>query len=155
MQFVKPPTGQAIMTPSTTLSPSSPGTPTPHYHVTLTSTEYDALRCSRSTNASSSDSPTLLPAPSTLGTSAHLSSSSPSWIINSAASSQMTETSSLLSSYHPTPSHSLVTIVDGRPCPIKGRGITRVTNSLVSLIFYVPIFSLNLLSISVIDKMHI
>ena len=155
MQFGKPPTAQAIMTPSPTLSPSSPGTPTPYYHVTLTSAEYDALRWSRSTDASSSDSPALLPTPSTLDTSAHLGSSSPSWIINYGASSQMTQTSSLLSSYHPTPSHSLVTIVDGRPCPIKGRGTARVTNSLVALLFYVPNFFVNLLSISVIDKMHI
>ena len=106
-QFGKPPTAQAVMTP-----PAPPNIPTPQYHVTLTSVEYDALRRFARTDASSSASLASLPAPSTSGTSALLASSSPSWIIDSGASSHMTRTSSLLSSYHPTPSHPPVTIAD-------------------------------------------
>ena len=45
-QFGKPPNAQAIVTPLATLSPASPVTPTPHYHVTLTLDEYDAVHCS-------------------------------------------------------------------------------------------------------------
>ena len=63
----------------------------------------------------------------------------------------MTGTSSLLSSYHPTPSHAPVTIADGRPCPIQGRGTTRVPPSLsLHQILYVPGILVNLLSISAI-----
>ena len=36
-QFGKPPTTQVVVTPSATLSSTLPNTPTPHYHVTLTS----------------------------------------------------------------------------------------------------------------------
>ena len=69
------------------------------------------------------------------------------------ASSHMTRNSSLLSSYHPTPSHPPVTIVDGRLCPIQGRGTTRVTPSLsLHQILYVHGFPVNLLSISAITR---
>ena len=94
------PIAQAVLTP-----PAPPNIPAPHYHVTLMPAEYDALCRFASTDASSSASLTSLLAPSTSGTSALLVSSSPSWIINSGTSSHMTGTSSLLSSYHPTPSH--------------------------------------------------
>ena len=152
-QFGKPPTVQEVFTPSATLSLASPGTPTPHYHVTLTSDEYDALRHSRDTDASSSISCSSLFAPSTLGTSMHLTSSSPPWIIHSQASSHMIGTSSLLSSYRPTPSHPLVTIDKGRPCLVQGCDTTRVTNSLsLHQILYVPHFPMNLLSISAITR---
>ena len=115
--------------------------------------EYDALRRFASTDASSSASLALLPTPYTSSTSALLASSSPSWIINSGASSHMTGTSSLLSSYHPTPSHPPITIADGRPCPLQGRGTTRVTPSLsLHQILYVPGFPVNLLSISAITR---
>ena len=121
--------------------------------MTLTSAEYDALCHSASIDASSSASLASLPAPSTSGTSALLASSTSSWIIDSGASSHMTGTSSLLSSYHPTPSHPLVTIADGRPCPVQGRGTTRVTSSLsLHQILYVPSFHVNLLSISAITR---
>ena len=67
------------------------------------------------------------------------------------ASSHMTETSSLLSSYHPTPSHPPVTIADGRSCLVQGRDTTRVTPSLsLHQILYVPGFPVNLFSISAI-----
>ena len=69
------------------------------------------------------------------------------------ASSHMTGNSSLLSSYHPTPSHPPVTIADGRLCPVQGRGTTRVTPSLsLHQILYVHGFPINLLSISVITR---
>ena len=65
----------------------------------------------------------------------------------------MTGTSSLLSSYHPTHSHPPVTIADGRPCPVQGRGTTRVTPSLsLHQILNVPGFPVNLLSISAITR---
>ena len=115
------------------------------------SAEYDALRCFATTNASSSASLTSLSASSTSSTSTLLSSSSLSWIIDSGASSHMTGTLSLLSSYHPMPSHLLVTIADGWPCPVQGHGTSRVTPSLsLHQIFYVPGFRVNLLSISAI-----
>ena len=64
-----------------------------------------------------------------------------------------TGTSSLLLSYHPTPSHPPVTIADGRPCPVQSRGTTRVTPSLsLHQILYVPGFPVNLLSISAITR---
>ena len=130
-QFGKPPTSQAVVTPSATLSPTSPSIHTPQYHVTLTSVEYEALRCSKSTYASSSSARlTSLSVPFTLGTSALLASCSPSWIINSSTSSHMTRTPSLVSSYHPTPSHPPITIVDGWPCPIQSHATTYVTDSL-------------------------
>ena len=63
----------------------------------------------------------------------------------------MTKTSSLLSSYHPTSSYSLVTIALGQPCLIKGHGTTYVNPSLyLQQIFYVPSFPMNLLSINAI-----
>ena len=96
-QFGKRPTTQAVVTPLATLSPALIVTPTPYYHVTLMSVEYDELRRSRSTDASSSACLASLSAPLTLGTSAHLVSSSPPWIINLRASPQMIRTSSLLS----------------------------------------------------------
>ena len=149
-QFSKPPTAQAVLTPLAPFSPAPPNIPALQYHVTLTLAEYDALRRFASTNASSSASLTLLPAPSTSGTSALLASSSPSWIIDSGAFSHMTGTSSLLSSYHPTPSHPPITIADGI-CPVQGRGTTHVTPSLsLHQIIYVPGFPINLLSISAI-----
>ena len=93
----------------------------------------------------------LLLAPSTSSTSAHLASSSPPWIIDSGVFSHMTETSSLLLSYHPTPSHPFVTIAESRPCLVQGRATTRVTNSLsLCQILYVLGFLVNLLSISAI-----
>ena len=65
----------------------------------------------------------------------------------------MTGTSSLLSSYHPTPSHPPVTIANGRPCPVQGHGTTRITPSLsLHQILYVPGFPVNLLSISAITR---
>ena len=65
----------------------------------------------------------------------------------------MTRTSSLLSSYHPTPSHPSITIADGRPCLVKGRGTTRVTPSFsLHQILYVTGFPINLLSISAITR---
>ena len=74
-----------------------------------------------------------------------------SWIIDLGASSHMTETSSLLSSYHPSPSHPRVTIADGQPCLVQGRGTTRVTPSLsLHQILDVSSFLVNLLSISAI-----
>ena len=147
-QFGKPPTAQVVLT-----LPALPNIPAPLYHVTLTLAEYDTLHRFATTDASSFASLASLPAPSTSGTSALLASSSPSWIINSGASSHMNGTSSLLSSYHPTPSHPLVTIADGRPCPVQGRGTTRVTPSLsLHQILYVPGFPVNLLSISAITR---
>ena len=115
---------------SDSLSPAPPNIPASQYHVTLTLTEYDALRRFASIDVSSSASLALLLAPSTLGTSTLLASSSPLWIIDSRASYHMTKTSLLLSSYHPTPSHPPVTIVNGRPYPVQGCGTTRVTPSL-------------------------
>ena len=113
-QFGKPPTAQAVMTPLAPHNiPAPPNIHAPQYHVTLAPAEYDALRRFASTDASSSTSLALLLAPSTSGTSALLASSSPLCIIDSGASSHMTGTSSLLSSYHPTPSHPPVTIADG------------------------------------------
>ena len=150
-QFGKPPTAQAVLTPLTPFSPALANIPAPQHYVTLTSTEYDALRCFTSIDVFSSASLALLPAPSTSGISALLTSSSPLWIIDSGASSQMTKTSLLLSSYHPTPFHPPVTIVNGQPCPVQGCGTTRVTPSLsLHQILYVPSFPVNLLSISAI-----
>ena len=127
--------------------------PAPKYHVTLMPAKYDALRHFASTDTSYFASLVSLPAPSTSGTSALLASSSPSWILDSGVSSHMTGTSSLISSYHPTPSHSPVTIADGRPCPVQGRCTTRVTPSLsLHRILYVPGFPINLLSISAITR---
>ena len=152
-QFGKPPTAQAVLTPPVPFSPAPPNIPAPQYHMTLTLAEYDALRRFGSTDASSSASLVSLLAPSTSGTSALLASSSPSWIIDSRASSHMTGTSSLLSSYHPTLSHPPITIADGRPCPVQDRGTTRVTPSLsLHQILYVPGFPVNLLSISAITR---
>ena len=42
-QFGKPPTAQVVLTPPAPFSPALPNIPAPQYHVTLTSTEYDAL----------------------------------------------------------------------------------------------------------------
>ena len=139
------------MTHLATLSPASPSTPTPDYHVTMTSVEYEALRHFGSADTSFSISLTPLPTPSTSSTSTHPASFSPLWIIDSGSSSHMTRTSSLLSSYHSTPSHPPITFVDGRPCMVQGYGISRVTKSLsLHQLFYVPDFPVNLLSISVI-----
>ena len=150
-QFSKPPTAQAILTPMAYYSPTLPCIPTPQYHVILTSAEYDTLPCSMGIDVSSSTSLVSLLAPSISSTSALLASSSPSWIINSRAFSDMTGTSSLLSSYHPTTSHPPITIVDGGPSPIQGRRTTCVTPSLsLHQILYVPSFLVNLLSISAI-----
>ena len=152
-QFDEPPTTQAVLTPPAPFSPSPPNIPAPLYHVTLTPAEYDSLRRFASTDASSSANLSSLLAPSTSSTSALLASSSPSWIIDSGASSHTTRTSSLLSAYHPTPSHSTVTIADGRPCLVQGRGSTHVTPSLsLHQILYVPRFPVNLLSISAITR---
>ena len=129
----KPPTAQAVMTHSTPFYVAPPSIHAPQYHVTLTLAEYDALCCSASIDASSSTSLALLLAPSTSSTFALLASSSPSWIIDSGASSHMTRTSSLLSSYHSTLSHLPVTIVDGQPCMVQGCGTTRVTPFYFSL----------------------
>ena len=119
----------------------------------LISMSSHALRCSASIDVSSSASLALLMAPSTSSTSALVASSSSSWIIDSGASSHMTGTSSLLSSYHPTPSHPPVTIADGWPCPVQGGGTTRVIPSLsLCQILYVPSFPVNLLSISAIAR---
>ena len=82
-QFGKSPSAQAVVAPLATLSLAFPGTPTPHYHVTLTSAGYDALHRSKSIDASSSSRLDLLLALSTLDTFDHLASYSPSWIINS------------------------------------------------------------------------
>ena len=112
-QFGKPPIAQAVVTLSPTRSKALLGTPTPHYYVTLTLAEYDAFCGFGSTDASSSASLASLPTASTSGTSAHLASSSPMWIIDSRASSHMTGTSLLLLSYHPIPSHPPVIIADG------------------------------------------
>ena len=151
--FGKPPTTQVVLTPPTPFSPAPSNIPASQYHVTLMSAEYDTLRHFASTDASSSDALALLLAPSMSSTSSLLAFSSPSWIIDSGASSHMTRTSSLLSSYHPTPSHPLVTIVDSRPCPVQGRGATRVPLSLsLHQILYVPGFPVNLLSISAITR---
>ena len=87
-------------------------------------------------------------APSTSSTSTLLAFS---WIIDSEDSSQMTRTSSLLSSYHPTPSCLPVTIGDGQPSPVQGHENTCVTPSLsLHQILYVPSFPVNLPSISAI-----
>ena len=110
-QFGKPTTVQ--VTPLTPFSPTSPNIPILQYHMTLTSTDYNMLRRSASFDASSSASLALLLAPSRSFTFALLACSSPSWIVNLGASFHMIGTSSLLSSYHPTPSHPLVTIADG------------------------------------------
>ena len=129
--------------------PTPPCIHAPQYHVTLMLAEYDALHHSTSINVSFSTSLASLPAPSTSGTSALLASSSPSWIIDSGASSHMTRTSSLLSSYHRTPYHPPSTIAYGRPCSVQGR----VTPSLsLRQILYVPGFPVNLLSISAITR---
>ena len=67
------------------------------------------------------------------------------------AFSHKTGTSSLLSSYHLTPSHPFVTIVDNRPCLVQGRGTNCVTNSLsLHQILYVHSFLVNLFCISAI-----
>ena len=72
-------------------------------------------------------------------TSAHLASSSPPWIIYLGTSSHMTKTFSLLSSYHPTPSHPPITTADGCPYPVQGCDTTHVTNSLsLHQILYLP-----------------
>ena len=142
-QFGKLAIAQAALTP---IHP-------PQYPVSLTSTEYDALQHFTSIDASSSASLASLLAPSRSETYALLASSSPSWIIDLGASSHMTGTSSLLSSYHPTPSHPPLTIADGRPCRVQGRGTNRVTPSLwLHQILYVPRFLVNLLSISAITR---
>ena len=117
-QFDKPLNALVVINPLATFSPSSSSIPTPHYRVTLTSSEYDALHRSGSTDASSSASLASLLAPSMACTSGLLISFSSLWIINSGTSSQMTETSSLLSSYHCTSSWSPVTITDGRLYPV-------------------------------------
>ena len=152
-QFGKPSTTQAVLTPPAPFSLAPPNIPAPQYDVTLTSVEYDALRHFASIDASSSANLASLPAPSTSGTTALLASSSPSWIIDSGASSHMTRTSSLLSSYHPTPSHPPITISDGQPCLVQGRGTTRVNPSLsLHHILYNLGFPVNLLSISAITR---
>ena len=152
-QFSKPPTAQAVLTPLAPNIPSPPNIPALQYHVTLTSAKYDALRRFVSTDASSSASLVSLLAPSTSGTSALLASSSPSWIIDSEASSHMTRTSSLLSPYHPTPSHPPVTIANCRPCSVQGHGTIHVIPSLsLHQFLYVPGFPVNLLSISAITR---
>ena len=123
----------------------------PQYHVTLTLAEYDALRRSVSIDASSFASLASLPTPSTSGTYALFASSSPSWIIDSGASSHMTGTSSLLLSYHLPPPIPPITIADAGPCLVQGRGATRVTPSLsLHQILYVPGLPVNLLSTSAI-----
>ena len=75
-QLGKLPIAQRIVTPSTTLSPTSLSIPTPHYHVTLTLVEYDVLRHFGTINASSLASLASLLAPFKPGTSALLASSS-------------------------------------------------------------------------------
>ena len=142
-QFGKPPIAQVALTPLATFSPAPPNILAPQYHVTLTSAEYDTLRRFASIDAYSFSSLVSFLAPSTSGTSALLASSSPSWIIDSGSSSHMTGTSSLLSSYHPTPSHSPVTIADGRPCLVQGCGTTPVT-----LLFLYTKYSMFLVSLS-------
>ena len=82
-----------------------------------------------------------------------LSASPMSWIIDSRAMAHMTGTPSIQNSYHPDPSIADVHIVDGRPCHVKGSGITRATSTLpLHNVLYVPDFPTNLLSISAITK---
>ena len=84
--FGKSPTAQAVLTPPAPFFLAPPSILAPQYHVTLMSIEYDfTIRVDNQWRPSSS----------------------PSWIVDSGASSHMTETSSLLLSYCPTPSHPL------------------------------------------------
>ena len=106
--------------------------------------EYDTLYYYGSIDASFSTSLASLLTPSTSSKLALFASSSSLWIINSGASSPMTETSSLLSSYQPMTSHPLIAIVGSRPYLIQGCGTTRVPLSLsLQQIFHVPHFLVN------------
>ena len=117
-QFGKPLIAQVVVTPTTTFSPTLPNILTPQFHVTLMPVEHDTFLSIGSIDTSSLASLALLPAHSMLDTSALLASSSLLWIIDLVVSSHMTQNFSLLSSYHPTPSHPPIAIADGRPCRV-------------------------------------
>ena len=129
-QFGKPPTSHATVTPLTPFSLALPNIPAPKYHETLTSIKYDVFHRPMSTNVSPLANLASLLAPTKSSTSYLLALSSTLWIIDCRASSHMTRTLPLLSSYHPTPSHPHVNIANGGPCLFQGHNTTHVIPSL-------------------------
>ena len=90
---------------------------------------------------------------STPGTSALIASHDISWVIDSGALGHMTRIPSILTSYYPISSIPNVHIADGRPCLVRGSGISRATATLpLHNVLYVLGFSTNILSISAITK---
>lgn len=85
------------------------------FHVTLTFVEYDALCCTSGTVVSMFASLASLPTSSMPKYTC--TSFSTLWIIDLEASTHMTKTPTILSSYQLTLTHPLVTIVDGQTYP--------------------------------------
>ncbi|XP_078429368.1 uncharacterized protein LOC144701428 [Wolffia australiana] len=111
-----------------------------------------APRASTDTSSTSGSHTSHLASTSTSGTALLASSLGP-WIIDSGASAHMSGTSSLLSQIASLPHPEMVTIADGRVCPVRGKGRSLPTPSLpLSDVLYVPNFPVNLLSISAITK---
>ncbi|XP_078445042.1 uncharacterized protein LOC144714219 [Wolffia australiana] len=111
-----------------------------------------ATRAPTDTSSTSGSHTSHLASTSTSGTALLASSSGP-WIIDSGASAHMSGTSSLLSQIASLPHPETFAIVDGRVCPVRGKGRSLPTRSLpLSDVLYVPNFPVNLLSISAITK---
>ena len=121
-------TQQAITTTpfSFSLPFSAPSLP---MYVTLMDAKYDTLCHSSNTNAFSYASLTSLLLSSTSSAHALSSSSSSSWIIDLGASTHMTSTPTLLSSYKPNFTFHAVTIANGQPHQVKGYDTTFFTLS--------------------------
>ena len=137
------------MFPSITPSLTPPNISTPPVRLTIqmtfTPSEYEAWKQSQAFTST-------VNLASTSSTHTFLASRS-SWVIDSGASSHMTETPSTLSSLTPTTAYPPVSIADGRSCSVEGYGSTKPTPSLtLHNVSYVPRFPTNLLSISTITR---
>ena len=85
----------------------------------------------------------------TSGISGLLASRDSSWIIDSGASSYMTDSRELYSHISQLPDIRSVSIADGRTCRVSGQDTIRATSQLtLDKVLYVPEFPVNLLSIS-------
>lgn len=148
LAFAQPP---MTTLPTTSLAPSQVLVLT--LYVTMTFVEYDALYCASGTGVSTfANLASRLPS-STLGIHTLLTFSSTPWIIDSGASTHMTRTPTILSSYQLTLTYPLVTIVDGWTCLVKSHRTTSTSPSLsLNQVLYILDFSVNLLSISVITR---
>lgn len=88
--------------------------------VTLSAEEYAAFRLSQTQQSSAMASHVN---PTTEGNTAFVASSSPSWILDSGASSHMSGTRSLFYQFVPISPITSVSISNGNTCPVLGEGL--------------------------------